>query len=43
MESALAAGDGELLVFDHAVLLQRVEQKGDLFAPLLSEKQRLPA
>ncbi|HEY0391581.1 MAG TPA: DNA ligase D [Solirubrobacterales bacterium] len=43
VEAALAAGDGKRLVFDHAAVLQRVEQKGDLFAPLLSERQELPA
>jgi bifunctional non-homologous end joining protein LigD len=42
LEAALAAGDGGRLVFDHADVLQRVEEKGDLFAPLLSQKQRLP-
>ena len=42
VEAALAAGDAEALVFDHASVLERVEQRGDLFAPLLSEKQRLP-
>jgi bifunctional non-homologous end joining protein LigD len=43
LEAALAAGDGERLVFDYADVLRRVEEKGDLFAPLLSQKQRLPA
>jgi bifunctional non-homologous end joining protein LigD len=43
LEAALAAADGERLVFDHAAVLQRVEEKGDLFAPLLSERQSLPA
>jgi bifunctional non-homologous end joining protein LigD len=42
LEAALAAGDGERLVFDYADVLRRVEEKGDLFAPLLSQKQRLP-
>lgn len=27
---------------DHADVLRRVEDRGDLFAPLLSEKQELP-
>lgn len=31
------------MVFDHAAVLERVEAKGDLFAPLLSEEQQLPA
>jgi bifunctional non-homologous end joining protein LigD len=43
VETALAAGDGDPLVFDHASVLQRVEERGDLFAPLLSERQELPA
>jgi bifunctional non-homologous end joining protein LigD len=43
LDAALAAGDNQRLVFDHEDLLRRVEEKGDLFAPLLSEQQRLPA
>ncbi|HEY6551530.1 MAG TPA: DNA ligase D, partial [Solirubrobacterales bacterium] len=43
VEAALAAGDGDRLAFDHAAVLQRVEEKGDPFAPLLSERQKLPA
>jgi bifunctional non-homologous end joining protein LigD len=43
VESALAAEDREALVFDHAAVLERVAAKGDLFAPLLSEEQELPA
>jgi bifunctional non-homologous end joining protein LigD len=42
LEAALEAGDPEALVFDHAAVLERVEAKGDLFAPLLSEEQELP-
>jgi len=42
VEAALTAGDAEALVFDYAAVLQRVEEKGDLFAPLLSEEQELP-
>jgi bifunctional non-homologous end joining protein LigD len=41
-EAALVAGDAEALAFDHAAVLERVEAKGDLFAPLLSEEQQLP-
>ncbi len=37
------AGDPELLAFDIARMLERQERHGDLFAPLLSLKQRLPA
>jgi bifunctional non-homologous end joining protein LigD len=42
VEAALEAGDPEALVFDHAAVLERVEAKGDLFAPLLSDEQQLP-
>jgi bifunctional non-homologous end joining protein LigD len=42
VEAALAAGDPERLVFDHAAVLERIEAKGDLFAPLLSERQSFP-
>lgn len=42
IEEALEAGGSEALVFDHAAVLERVEAKGDLFAPLLSEEQQLP-
>ncbi len=37
------AGDPELLAFDTEHMLARQERHGDLFAPLLSLKQRLPA
>jgi bifunctional non-homologous end joining protein LigD len=37
------AGDPELLTFDTADMLARQKRHGDLFAPLLSLKQRLPA
>jgi bifunctional non-homologous end joining protein LigD len=43
VEAALAAGEAERLVFDHAAVLERVAAKGDLFAPLLNEEQELPA
>jgi bifunctional non-homologous end joining protein LigD len=43
VEAALEADDAEALVFDHAAVLERVAAKGDLFAPLLSEEQELPA
>ena len=35
--------DPDLLVFESQQVLQRVEKMGDLFAPVLSEKQKLPA
>jgi len=37
------AGDPELLTFDTEQVLRRVEADGDLFAPLLSLEQQLPA
>jgi bifunctional non-homologous end joining protein LigD len=42
VEAALAGGDADALVFDHVAALDRVGDRGDLFAALLSEKQRLP-
>jgi bifunctional non-homologous end joining protein LigD len=42
LEAACNAGDPDRLVFDSADVLRRIEDRGDLFAPLLSEKQELP-
>ncbi len=42
VEAALAAEDAGRLEFDHVAALGRTEEKGDLFAPLLSERQDLP-
>src|SRR6188472_135547 len=42
LEAACEAGDPDRLVFDHADVLRRVDDRGDLFAPLLSERQELP-
>ncbi len=42
IEAALEADDAGGLAFDHAAVLERVERKGDLFAPLLSERQSFP-
>jgi bifunctional non-homologous end joining protein LigD len=42
LEAACEAGDPDRLFFDHADVLRRVEDRGDLFAPLLSERQELP-
>ena len=42
VEAAIAAEEAGRLGFDHAEVLARVEEKGDLFAPLLSERQDLP-
>ncbi|TMK57338.1 MAG: DNA ligase D [Actinobacteria bacterium] len=42
VEAALESGKADQLAFDHAAVLERIEEKGDLFAPLLSEEQQLP-
>jgi bifunctional non-homologous end joining protein LigD len=42
VEAAVAAADGAPLVFDPAAVLDRIEAHGDLFAPLPSERQKLP-
>jgi bifunctional non-homologous end joining protein LigD len=41
--SCRSAGDPELLSFETDDALARVEEQGDLFAPLLSVKHKLPA
>jgi bifunctional non-homologous end joining protein LigD len=38
-----AQGKRESLVFEAATVLDRVQRLGDLFAPLLTLKQELPA
>jgi bifunctional non-homologous end joining protein LigD len=38
----LEAGDPEALVFEAADVLERVEEHGDLFAPVAELEQRLP-
>lgn len=43
VEAVAKSGRGERLVFDYAAVLKRVEKHGDLFAPVLSLKQKLPA
>jgi bifunctional non-homologous end joining protein LigD len=43
VQAAQRAADAELLSFDTEDVLARVETEGDLFAPLLSLKQKLPA
>jgi bifunctional non-homologous end joining protein LigD len=43
VERCRESGDPELLSFDADQVLARVEQHGDLFAPVESLKQRLPA
>jgi len=42
VERCLEAGDPDLLVFDAAAVLRRVEELGDLFAPVLDLQQDLP-
>jgi bifunctional non-homologous end joining protein LigD len=42
VEAALAAEDPELLTFDSADVLERVEAHGDLFAPAVEMQQELP-
>lgn len=43
VESALRARDGARLSFDASAALARLEKDGDGFAPVLRERQRLPA
>ena len=43
VENCLQKGDPDLLVFTSDQVLQRVEKRGDLFAPALKLKQKLPA
>ena len=42
VENALKKKDAGLLVFESHQTLKRIEKLGDLFAPLLSLKQKLP-
>lgn len=42
VENCLAKKDPKLLVFDSAQVLDRVQQYGDLFEPVLRLKQKLP-
>ncbi|HYR57526.1 MAG TPA: non-homologous end-joining DNA ligase [Chthoniobacteraceae bacterium] len=43
VQSALRKKDATRLQFESAAVLRRVEKRGDLFEPVLSLKQRLPA
>ena len=43
VEACERSGDPEDLVFDHADVRRRVADQGDLFAPVLSLVQALPA
>ena len=42
VERAAESGDGSHLVFEAADVLKRIEEHGDLFAPVLELKQTLP-
>jgi bifunctional non-homologous end joining protein LigD len=42
VEAAAKSGDGSKLVFETDDVLKRIEKHGDLFAPVLELKQRLP-
>ena len=42
VEHALAKKDAGMLVFEAAQVIERMEKSGDLFAPVLKLKQKLP-
>jgi bifunctional non-homologous end joining protein LigD len=42
VERAAEGGDGSHLVFEAGAVLERIEQHGDLFAPVLELQQKLP-
>jgi bifunctional non-homologous end joining protein LigD len=42
VDAALDAGDAGRLVFEAGDVLERIEEQGDLFEPVLSLKQKLP-
>jgi bifunctional non-homologous end joining protein LigD len=42
VEAAAESGDGSSLVFEAGEVLERIEQHGDLFAPVLKLEQELP-
>jgi bifunctional non-homologous end joining protein LigD len=43
VEDALAAGDPDRLIFEAGDVIERVRKIGDLFEPVITLKQRLPA
>jgi bifunctional non-homologous end joining protein LigD len=43
VERCAEKGDPDLLVFEAPDVLKRVEKHGDLFAPVLEERQRIPS
>jgi bifunctional non-homologous end joining protein LigD len=42
VEAAAESGDGSQLVFETADVIERIEEHGDLFAPVLRLEQKLP-
>jgi bifunctional non-homologous end joining protein LigD len=42
VERAAESGDGSHLVFEAGRVLERIEEHGDLFAPVLELQQKLP-
>ena len=42
VEETAANGDPDRLVFESAQVLERIEEQGDLFEPVLKLKQKLP-
>jgi bifunctional non-homologous end joining protein LigD len=42
VERTAETGDPDLLVFEAEQVLERVEEHGDLFAPVLELEQKLP-
>jgi bifunctional non-homologous end joining protein LigD len=42
VEGALAGGEASALVFESHEVLARIEKEGDLFAPVLKLRQKLP-
>jgi bifunctional non-homologous end joining protein LigD len=42
VEAAADSGDGGSLVFEAGDVLERIEQHGDIFAPVLELEQELP-
>ncbi len=43
LRSALRRGDAERLAFEAPAVLERIEERGDLFEPVLKLRQRLPS
>jgi bifunctional non-homologous end joining protein LigD len=42
VEAVADSGDGSQLVFEASDVLERIEEHGDLFAPVLELEQELP-